>query len=178
MAEVHIRQAVSTDIPELTELDHGYSTDHVWQMGYQESDDRVAMNFQEVRLPRPMRVRYPREPQELIDHWTEKSVVLVAEQEELLTGYLVLIEGPSPASQWISDLVVDLRFRQQGIGANLLRAAQSWSQERGYQRLFFEMQSKNYPAIELARKLGLRFSGYSDHYYPDDDIALFFVAAL
>jgi RimJ/RimL family protein N-acetyltransferase len=36
------------------------------------------------------------------------------------------------------------------------------------------MQSKNYPAIALARKLGFSYSGYSDRYYADQDIALFF----
>jgi GNAT superfamily N-acetyltransferase len=178
MTEVHIRQAVSGDIQDLIELDHGYSTDHVWQMGYQKGSGRIEVSFREVRLPRPMRVRYPRQPQELIDHWTDKSVVLVADYSGDLSGYLVLIDGPSPRSQWVSDLVVDLRFRQQGQGANLLAAAGAWSQERGYHRLFLEMQSKNYPGIQLARKLGLRFSGYSDSYYPDGDIALFFVQDL
>ncbi|MFP3854651.1 MAG: GNAT family N-acetyltransferase [Anaerolineales bacterium] len=178
MTQTHIRPAVSTDISELTELDHGYSTDHVWQMGFQEEKNRINLNFQEVRLPRPMRVRYPRDPEHLIDHWTEKSVILVAEQEETLTGYLVLIEGPSPGSQWVSDLVVDIRHRQQGQGANMLKAAHRWASERDFQRLFLEMQSKNYPGIQLARKLGFHFSGYSDNYYPDDDIALFFVSDL
>ena len=178
MTEVQIRPAVSSDITELLELDHGYSTDHVWQMGYKQDKDRVSINFQEVRLPRPMRVRYPRDPEALIDLWTEKSVVLVAETEGEITGYAVLIEGPSPGSQWVSDLVVDLRFRQQGQGANLLKVACQWTQERGFRRIFLEMQSKNYPGVQLARKVGMRFSGYSDSYYPDDDIALFFTLDL
>jgi ribosomal protein S18 acetylase RimI-like enzyme len=40
--------------------------------------------------------------------------------------------------------------------------------------MFLDMQSKNYPAIRLAQKMGFVFSGYSDHYYPNQDIALFF----
>jgi ribosomal protein S18 acetylase RimI-like enzyme len=55
-----------------------------------------------------------------------------------------------------------------------LGAAIDWARARGFVRLFIEMQSKNYPAIMLARKLGFVFSGYSDHYYPDEDISLFF----
>src|SRR3972149_9703950 len=54
-----IRQAVSTDIPTLIELDHSYSTDHVWQMALQPGSPGVEVAFREVRLPRPMRVRYP-----------------------------------------------------------------------------------------------------------------------
>jgi RimJ/RimL family protein N-acetyltransferase len=36
------------------------------------------------------------------------------------------------------------------------------------------MQSKNHPAIAMARKLGFSYAGYSDRYYVDQDIALFF----
>ena len=45
-------------------------------------------------------------------------------------------------------------------------------------QLFLEMQSKNYPAICLARKNGFAFSGYSDRYYSDQDIVLFFTKAI
>lgn len=175
MSKVHIRPAVSGDIPELIALDHGFSTDHVWQMGHREQGSNVSVNFQRVRLPRPMRVRYPRDPEELRETWTQKACVLVAEVEDQRTGYLVLTEGPAPGALWITDLVVDLRFRRQGQGKGLLQAARSWSEERGYERLFLELQSKNDPAIQLAKSLGFVFAGYSDRYFPDGDIALFYV---
>lgn len=173
-SRVHVRPAVSSDISALAELDHGFSTDHVWQMGYQGGVEGASIQFQEVRLPRPMRVRYPRDPDRLIDEWTHKLNLLVSEVEDELTGYLALESGPAPGSAWITDLVVDLRYRRQGHGTGLLRAARRWSAERDYRTLFLEMQSKNYPAISLARKLGFGFAGYSDHYFPDQDIALFF----
>ena len=40
------------------------------------------------------------------------------------------------------------------------------------------MQSKNNPAIRLAQKMGFAFAGYSDRYYRDQDIALFFCLEL
>lgn len=175
---VHVRPAVSSDIAQLTEMDHGFSTDHVWQMGFQGGVEGASIQFQQVRLPRPMRVRYPREPEILLDEWTSKLVVLISEMGDAPTGYIVLEAGPAPGSAWVTDLVVELRHRRQGHGAGLLRAAQRWSSERGYRSLFLEMQSKNYPAINLARKLGFGFAGYSDHYFPDQDIALFFVLNL
>jgi ribosomal protein S18 acetylase RimI-like enzyme len=175
MTELRVRQAISSDISEIVAFDHGYSTDHVWQMGFQNGQGEVEVRFREVRLPRPMRVRYPRQPEALIDSWTEKQVVLVAEFGETRTGYLTIIAGPSPGSAWITDLAVDLRHRRQGHASGLLQTARAWAGERGYRRLFLEMQSKNFPAIALARKLGFSFSGYSDHYFPDGDIALFFV---
>jgi GNAT superfamily N-acetyltransferase len=175
---MQIRPAISSDIQGLTELDHGYSTDHVWQMAYQDNGGQVSVQFQEVRLPRPMRVRYPRQPQRLIDRWTEKSVVLVADLDDERVAYLAIEDGTAPESAWITDLVVDLRRRRQGHASDLVRAARSWALDRGYTSLYLEMQSKNYPGIQLARKHSFLFAGYNDRYYPDGDIALFFVLPL
>jgi len=36
------------------------------------------------------------------------------------------------------------------------------------------MQSKNNPAIRMANKLGFSFCGFRDHYFPNQDLALFF----
>lgn len=175
---VEIRSANSTDIPDLIAMDHGYSTDHVWQMGVREGLEGKSVQFQEVRLPRPMRVSYPREPARLRDEWTHRSVVLVAEDDGQKLGYTSMMPGPAPDSIWLVDLVVDLRFRGHGHGASLLNAARKWAVEHSYATMFVEVQSKNYPAIQLVRQSGFQFSGYSDFFYPDGDIALFFAQKL
>src|SRR3990172_5913855 len=90
-----IRQAVSTDIPHLIELDHSYNTDHVWQMALQPGLPGVEVAFREVRLPRPMRVQYPRRVERLADEWTDRSLVMVGEVDERVAGYLAL--APAPA---------------------------------------------------------------------------------
>jgi ribosomal protein S18 acetylase RimI-like enzyme len=169
-----IRQAISPDIPELIALDHGYSTDHVWQMEYRQGSDELTLAFREVRLPRPMRVGYPRDPSRLADEWTRRGAVLVAELAEAKRGYAVIAESTAPDVAWLTDLVVGLRDRRQGVATRLIGAAHGWAKQRSKSRVFLEMQSKNYPAIRLARKLGFVFSGYSEQYYPDEDIALFF----
>ncbi len=174
MEAIAIRHAVSSDIPTLMALDHGYSTEHVWQMTFQRGAGQIDVTFREVRLPRPMRVVYPRNPERLADEWTRRAVILVAELDEDVRGYLAIIEGPAPETAWITDCVVALRYRRQGIATHLLKSARTWCRERGMVRLYVEMQSKNYPAIALFGKAGFVFSGYSDNFYPDQDIALFF----
>lgn len=159
-------------------MDHGVNTDHVWQLALQQGSGEVGAIFREVRLPRPMRVDYPREPRDLADIWTQHAAVLLAESGETALGYLTLIDGPAFRSGWIQDIVVDLRFRRQGIATQLLGAARSWCRERGRERIFVEMQSKNYPAISLMRRAGFGYAGYSDHYYPDQDIVIFFAREL
>ncbi len=175
---LHIRQAISSDIKALVNMDHGYSTDHVWQLALQRDADEISASFREVRLPRPMQVSYPRDPERLIDDWTERAVVLMAEIGDDPAGYLSLIHGPADGSGWITDVVVDLRYRRQGIGAKLVTGAKEWSKQRQIYKLFIEMQSKNYPGIRLARKSGFSFAGFSDMYYPDQDIVLLFAQDL
>jgi ribosomal protein S18 acetylase RimI-like enzyme len=169
-----IRPATSSDIPHLVTLDHHFSTDHVWQMSFNSSGEEVSISFREVRLPRPMRVQYPHNPEHLIDEWTNKLVLLIAEQEHSLAGYICIEQSTAPQIGWITDLVVSLPARRQGVGSNLLHQARSWCKQQGYTRIVMEMQSKNFPAIQLARKAGFVYSGYSDQYFPDQDIALFF----
>ena len=173
-----IRRANSGDIPALMALDHGYSTDHVWQMSSDRGSDEVGVTFREVRLPRPMRVTYPRDPDRLADEWVLREVLLIAEIESEPLGYVSLVHGPAVDSGWIVDLVVSLRCRRQGVATRLIQAAREWCREHDLTKMFIEMQSKNYPAINLAKKLGFVFAGYSDHYYPEQDIALFFSLGL
>ncbi|NIM94327.1 MAG: GNAT family N-acetyltransferase [Anaerolineales bacterium] len=174
MGKYTIRHATSNDIPLLMGLDHNFSTDYVWQMSIQKQPEETAISFREVRLPRPMRVTYPRDPKLLADEWVLRTAFFVAEGEDGPMGYMALVEGPAPSSVWVTDLVVSAYERRQGIGGQLLRSGIEWAREREITKLFIEMQSKNYPAISLAKKMGFHFVGYSDSYYPDQDIALFF----
>jgi GNAT superfamily N-acetyltransferase len=159
-------------------IDPGYYTDHVWQMALSAANADTSVTFREVRLPRPMRVDYPRDPQRLADEWTHASQILLAVAEHEPVAYLVLESGQAPSTGWITDLVVAADQRRKGIATRLLGAARRWAQEAGLNRLTLEMQSKNYPAIALARKLGFFYSGYHDKYYPDEEIALFFTLKL
>jgi ribosomal protein S18 acetylase RimI-like enzyme len=178
MTDYTVRRAISTDIPMLVGMDHDYSTDHVWQMAVSSAPDEVGVVFREVRLPRAMRVRYPRDPQRLMDSWSRQGAVWIAEREESRLGYCCLNPGPAEAGLWITDLVVDPAYRRQGVATRLVGAAQADAREQGLERLVLEMQSKNHPGTRLARKLGFAFAGYSDRYYRDQDIALFFVLEL
>lgn len=174
MPEIEIRPAYSSDIPKLISLDHNYSTGHVWQMTLDITETETGISFREVRLPREVHVNYPRHPQHLAETYTEKDLLLLAQQGERVFGYLTLRLDLAPASAWVEDLVVDRQARQQGIGSALVLAAQDWCARKGIHRLLLEMQPKNFPAIQFAYTLGFEFSGYNDHYYRNQEIAIFF----
>ena len=66
MAQVTVRPALSADLQNLIALDHGYSTEYVWQMDLREESGQNTITFRPVRLPRPMRVSFSRDSQRLI----------------------------------------------------------------------------------------------------------------
>ena len=175
---MEIRHAVSTDIAALMAMDHSYQTDHVWQMALNPSPTETTIAFREVKLPRLMRVDYPRDPGRLADEWTNSFEILIATSEQTTLGYLIIESGTAPETGWVTDLVTDAPHRREGVASRLLASARQWCREQGLIRLTLEMQSKNYPSLRLARKLGFLLSGYHDRYYPDEEIALFFTLNL
>ncbi len=179
MPAIQVRPVIFTDISALVAIDHSYTSEYVWQMDFQEEPGQVRVAFSERRLPRAMRVEYPRPSHYLAEIWNKKPGLLVAElQDGEPVGYINLTEGVLARTTQITDLAVTPRVRRQGIGKALLLAAEDWAVHHGNFQLLIELQSKNYPAISLVRKRGYEFCGYSDRYYPNQDIALFFGKAV
>jgi GNAT superfamily N-acetyltransferase len=146
-----IRPANANDLPRLMALDHSSLTDYVWQLELRREPAQTTASFREVRLPRSVEVKYPREPGSLREEWAHKDVIL---------------------------LVVASEHRRRGAASALLDQAQEWAIERSVRSLILEMQSKNQAYIRLAQKFGYEFCGYNDRYYATQDVALFFGRAV
>ena len=174
MSKVTIRSFEESDLQSLIDLDHSFHTDYVWQVDYKTQENQVDIGFKQVKLPRSMLVEYPSDSAKLSTDFPEHGVMLVAESDEGIVGYAKAQTSKAPLAGWISDLVVMRRLRRQGHGTALIGKAHNWALEQGCKRVVLEMQSKNFPAISLAKKLGFEFSGFSDQYYLNQDIALFF----
>ena len=181
MPEIQIRPVVASDIPALVGLDHHYVSNHVWQLemgiGREEEPSgepiRTA-SFRQVRLPRNVRVEYPRSPKNLLEDWSYRSGILVALLGGEPVGYISLMLDFTPLTAWATDLVVHRPLRRQGIGTALILAAMEWGGNMETHNLVVEMQPKNYSAIRMAIKLGFELCGYNDRYYPNQEIGLFF----
>jgi GNAT superfamily N-acetyltransferase len=173
-----VRSAMPSDYDTCMGLDHSVSTDFVWQLATDDQDGTVTLTFRTARLPRSMKVLYPRTGDVLIESWQLHAAFLVAQWGADVVGYVNVREERAQESAWVADLAVDRSARMQGIGTALLRAARQWALEHNLRRLIVETQTKNYPAINFLQKRGLVFSGYNDLYYPNQDIAIFFGQSL
>lgn len=174
MPEIEIRPAIATDIHALMAIEHNYSSDHVWQMDLKRDGGDIHIYFRQIQLPRSVQVKYPRDHQTLADNWTQRDGLLVAELDGELIGYISLIQNKLLETTLATDLAVKRKYRQKGIGSALIISAQEWAAHNTSRRLILEMQPKNFPAIQLAKKLGFELCGYNDHYFANHDIALFF----
>ncbi len=175
MPEIEIRPTRVEDIGSLMQLEHGYQTLYTWQMDRGIDGAQVSVRFHEVRFPRPVNVEYPRAVQGLSERWQKYQLMLTAICQGELVGYLGLAEKADTREMVAKDLVVRTDMRRQGIGSAILLSGQVWAAQHGSRTFGLEMQLKNYPMIQLANKLGFEFCGYHDHYFPNQDIALFFL---
>jgi ribosomal protein S18 acetylase RimI-like enzyme len=174
MPEIEIRPAIATDIQSLISLEHSYSSDHVWQMDLRHDGNTIKITFREARLPRSVQVRYPHNHQNLTNDWSKRDGILVALINDEAIGYICLEQNPNLNNTRVTDMAVARRLRRQKVGSLLIMAAQDWARHHDSQRLILEVQPKNYPAIQMAKKLGFELCGYNDHYFANLDIALFF----
>ena len=174
-----VRPAELVDLNACYEMDTSYVTEYVWQMQSREDDRSVEVRFNTIRLPRPMKVFYPRHPDELLPNWRQQEHFSVAEDESgQVIAYLDMAAQDWHQVGWIRNLVVERHHRRQGVATSLLRSVHHWALERGLNRLIIEAQTKNYPAIKFSQEHGFVYCGYNDHYYVNGDIAVFFSLGL
>ncbi|MDO9121213.1 MAG: GNAT family N-acetyltransferase [Anaerolineaceae bacterium] len=173
MPSIDIRPAVSNDIQTLVQLTHSSETSHTWQMNNLYEEGQIQASFRRIRLPRPFQLEYPRQPAAIANCWKRKDLFLVARIENQHCGYLTL-EIIERQSARITDLVVDVPFRKQGVATALIFSAQDWLRSNGIYRVLLELPIKNEAAIALAEKLGYVYSGFMDGFFGNREIAFFY----
>jgi ribosomal protein S18 acetylase RimI-like enzyme len=172
---VQIYPAELTDLNACYNMSAAYTTDYVWQLQTRDNEHKTDIQFSTIRLPRSMKVDYPRSPDELFEHWEQDACFLVArDEQDKVIGFLDAWPQPWQSLLWVFNLVVEKDHRRKGVGTLLLQAARRWALQEQFTKIMLEMQTKNFPAISFAQKHGFHYCGYNEHYYANGDIVLFF----
>ena len=174
MAELAIRQALMGDLQACLEMDGSYLTDYVWQMESHAVDGQITVSFRTVRLPRSMRVAYPRDAEALAADWRMRDAFLIAERNFEKLGYISLGAQTALCQVHVGDLVVSRAYRRTGVGSALIGSAMRWARDRKLKQIVVEVQTKNHPAVSMLNKLGFSFCGFNDRHFLNQDIAIFF----
>ena len=175
-----IRDGLRTDIPACLELDHSYETEYVWQMRLSDNPDQREIIFQRERLPRLLESTWPGDAHRLNLVLAPDQCFLVAEDraETEILAYLTMHVDPVYHVASLLDLVVSRPYRRRKIATRLLNVARTWARQRELVRMTAALQTQNYPAILYCQRSGFVFCGFDDHYFPNQDIAIFFSEAL
>jgi ribosomal protein S18 acetylase RimI-like enzyme len=174
MPEIEIRSIVEEDLTALWAFEHGYYSEYVWQMNLDAEPQDKRVEFRRVRLPRRIFVPYPRPKETVFEDWDQSEAFLVAHLKGRAVGYADIAINLLTDEVRVQNLVVSSPMRRQGIASGLMVALMKLCSNRKMHHLLLPLQSKNDPAIQMGQKLGFEFHGYQDHYFPNQDLALFF----
>ncbi|EGA90427.1 acetyltransferase [Planococcus donghaensis MPA1U2] len=91
----------------------------------------------------------------------EKSTVFVAENQNELIGYLVVIRENIKRKQHSAYLVIGVHqdVRGSGIGTKLLFAMEKWATANALRRIELTVIAQNKKAIALYEKMGFKIEG-------------------
>jgi RimJ/RimL family protein N-acetyltransferase len=92
---------------------------------------------------------------------TPNSVVLLAEIDDQLAGYVELTGGSFRRSRATAYVVIGVRAHAagRGIGTGLLRHAKDWAAAHGLHRLELTVMARNTRAIRLYERMGFSVEG-------------------
>lgn len=179
-SQFRIRDGTEEDIGAILALNSRYETSHVLRV-YLHGQESAGwdVNLQRERLPRPIELssNFQRAPlRSALDHkhCLLLAVQIVENSEAAVIGALVMAPNDLHGFALIQNIVVSTTARRRKVGTRLLMASGIWAREHGLNRLMAEIQTKNTPAIAFLESLGFSFSGFNDHYFPDENVALFF----
>lgn len=107
-------------------------------------------------------------------HWltTEHRALLVADCEQRVAGYILIIYHPGTRLARIYSLAVDPALRGLGIAKALMLAGEQAARDDGRLYLRLEVSVDNTPAIKLYETLGYQKFGLHRDYYEDHKDAL------
>lgn len=177
---MQVRHAELADIDTLCAIDHSYVTEYVWQLNARDTTEEFSSQFRLARLPRQIQVNGPHDARVLRRNLHRCDHVWVMQGEATrdaprgILGYLGMATLPWQNTGWVPVCAVVPEFRRKGIGSQLLRAAMSQAKQDSLHSITLDVQTKNYPAIQVLQSRGFRYSGYADNFYSTHDIALFF----
>jgi len=100
---------------------------------------------------------------EIIDNSFED--ILVAEIDNHLIGYLIIAGNTFAKKKHTIEIVLGIleQYRGQGIGTQLITAAERWAQSKGIHRIELTVNTRNTGAFELYKKLGYVLEGEKKH---------------
>ena len=177
---VEIRTLRELDLTDLKRVASGYSADSKYAVVHAETESCVSFDLRLVTLDKPYVKRFYYDDETLQQYNTVLSTghSFGAYDGNVLVG-LIIAEGYRwNRSLSVHEFHVAEIYRNQGVGKRLMECVAEEASRAGFRIMVCETQNTNPTAINVYRKLGFRVEGidlsfYSNHDYPEGEIAIF-----
>jgi ribosomal protein S18 acetylase RimI-like enzyme len=93
-----------------------------------------------------------------------EKVIFLGYVEGQIAGQIILRKNWNRYA-YIEDIVVDVKFRRQGIGKGLISETKRWAQERNLAGIMLETQDNNVRACKFYESCGFQLRGFDTYLY-------------
>jgi ribosomal-protein-alanine N-acetyltransferase len=107
----------------------------------------------------------------LVDIYNLGAGFLVAQQDNIIVGYIIFWIRFEDEGHIIS-IAVDQKYRQQGIGTQLVETTQKIFKKYKVRNIKLEVREKNHKARKFYQKLGFAEEKFVNGYYEDGEDAV------
>jgi [ribosomal protein S18]-alanine N-acetyltransferase len=146
---------------------------HIRAMTEQDLDQVLRLTENSVEAPHWTRPEYQRMLRNTPANPVQRCS-LVALRDDAFGGFVVASWLRHDPAAEVEGLMVDARYRRQGIGSVLIGACMAWAAEAGASSIRLEVRTSNGAALALYRRQGFSATGSRRAYYshPVEDAVL------
>ena len=177
---IEARSLTQVNLTDLKRVASGYFSDSKYAVVHTETESCVSFDLRLVTLDKPYVKRFHYNDAILQQYNTVLSTgySFGAYDDNLLVGLIIAEEHQWNRSLSVHEFHVAKTHRNQGIGKQLMECVTEKASRAGFRIIVCETQNTNPTAINVYRKLGFRVEGidisfYSNHDYPEGEIAVF-----
>ena len=182
---IEVRSLTGLNLADLKRVASGYSSDSKYAVVYAETESCVSFDMRLVPLKKPYVKRFHYDDGILKQYNTllKTGYSFGAYDGNLLVGLMIAEGHRWNLSLYVHEFHVAETHRNQRIGKRLMECVAEKGSCAGFRIIVCETQNTNPIAINVYRKLGFKVEGidislYSNHDYPNGEIAIFMKRSL
>lgn len=178
---VDIKRLETLDPAELNRVMNGYTTDHVYAITRTDSAEETVISLKLTPRDQPYIQQYgkPDDDQLALYHAAvAHGTSFAAYDGETMIGIAISEPQMWNGTLWVWEIHVVDAAKGQGVGRALMTRLFDAAREKGMRVVTCETQNTNVPAIRFYRAMGFVLDGvdlsyYSNHDWPDGEVAVF-----
>ncbi|MCZ6680719.1 MAG: N-acetyltransferase [Candidatus Poribacteria bacterium] len=178
---IESRSLTKLNPTDLKRVASGYCSDSKYLVVHTEKEGCVSFDLRPVTLDKSYVKRYNHYDDETLQRYNtvlNDGYSFGAYAGNLLVGLVIAQAYLWNRSISVCEFHVAGAYRNQGIGRRLMECVAEKANRAGFRIIVCETQNTNATAIDVYRRLGFKVEGidisfYSNHDYPDGEIAIF-----